>query len=254
MAKIGQYAELADAIYSKNDSSELNGWKRQEFEEGSFFGNGFQGAVFSNSREVVVAFKGTKLGGKTGGQDAVADLKLVGHQVPTQARAALSMLGKAQQVAGNRPISIVGHSLGGALAQLVGARSNVPFVTFNAPGALMAATQRAAVSFVGSLASALPGGKIGTAFGAAVGGSIGTFFAKKKRDKEGGPGMGLNFRVKKDPISQYGHHVGSMVELEYPGKAFWLTKKRKAHGMGTVKKALEDSDWRHIDPFIDSPR
>src|SRR5262245_34706461 len=103
--------------------------------------NGFQGVIFSKPDEVVCAYKGSKGGffSRDKTQTAyddwwVNDIQIGLNQIPSQAGAAREFLWSAQRIAGQRPVTLVGHSLGGGLAQLAGYYNSVPFVTFNAPG------------------------------------------------------------------------------------------------------------------------
>ncbi len=78
---------------------------------------------------------------------------------------------------------IVGHSLGGHIAQMVGVVCNLPFVTFNAPPAL------------GSWTGVLPNG------------------LDPRNFKQG-----LNFRVNYDPVSKTsGTHVGPLLTMKLNG-------------------------------------
>jgi hypothetical protein len=101
--------------------------------------NGFQGAIFENNDEVICAYKGSKGGPfdrtTTGYDDwSVNDVQIAFNQLPHQTTAALAFADMARTIAESKPMSLVGHSLGGALAQLVGFGFGLPFVTFNAPG------------------------------------------------------------------------------------------------------------------------
>jgi predicted alpha/beta hydrolase len=103
--------------------------------------NGFQGVIFSASNEVICAYKGSKGGFaskdkmNTGYDDwRVNDVQIALNQIPSQYEAAEAFVKQAEFHAAKRRVTIVGHSLGGGLAQLAGAKLGLPFVTFNAPG------------------------------------------------------------------------------------------------------------------------
>lgn len=91
---------------------------------------------------------------------------------------------------------IVGHSLGGHLAQMVGVMCNIPFVTFNAPPAL------------GSWTGKLPNGVKPENFN-----------------------QGLNYRVNWDPVSKCsGTHVGPLITWKLNGvKGFGAAHKAKTY-------------------------
>lgn len=149
MATLLELALIADAVYGQaeggNDSQKelsKNGWTcpsamqvndSSVFSGGSLTSSGFQGRVFQSKdgKEAVIAYKGTK---PSQVSDLVADMKLAMGFVPTQAKDALKATVDWTKQLGNKKFTIAGHSLGGALAQVVGLQTGINFVTFNAPG------------------------------------------------------------------------------------------------------------------------
>lgn len=149
MPTLFEYALIADAVYGNADKdnpsqAELGkmGWKcppelavydASVFKGGSLWSSGFQGRAFvsGDGQFAVIAYKGTR---PTQTSDLVADLKLAMGFVPTQAKDALKSTVDWQGHLKGRNVSLTGHSLGGALAQVVGLQTGLPFVTFNAPG------------------------------------------------------------------------------------------------------------------------
>ena len=102
-------------------------------------------------------------------------------------------------------IIIVGHSLGGFIAQYLGVVCSLPFITFNAPPALRAF-----------------GGKF----------PDGTQARNFK--------LGLNFRVNYDPVSKApGKHVGPLVTLPLGGQ-----KHAGAHKAGAVVESCSQAGYR----------
>lgn len=90
---------------------------------------------------------------------------------------------------------VVGHSLGGHIAQMVGVMCDLHFVTFNAPPA------------IGTWSGRLPNGVNPSQF--------------KK---------GLNYRVNYDPVSKIsGKHVGPLVTLRLYGKAIAGAHQKKTY-------------------------
>ncbi|MBR0658767.1 DUF6792 domain-containing protein [Neoroseomonas oryzicola] len=90
---------------------------------------------------------------------------------------------------------VVGHSLGGHIAQMVGVMCNLHFVTFNAPPA------------IGTWSGTLPNGVNPAQF--------------KK---------GLNYRVNYDPVSlTSGTHVGPLVTLRLYGKSIPSAHTKKTY-------------------------
>jgi hypothetical protein len=95
-------------------------------------GQGFVGCVFvaNDESHTVVAYAGTNPASK---EDLKADLKIVMGWTPNQTKSATDVFERANQTK-KGTLYLVGHSLGGALAQYVGAKKLAQFVTFNAPG------------------------------------------------------------------------------------------------------------------------
>ena len=104
---------------------------------------------------------------------------------------------------------IVGHSLGGHIAQMVGVMCNLPFVTFNAPPA------------IGTWTKELPN-------------EVNPATYKK----------GLNFRVNWDPVSKCsGKHVGPLITLKLNGVKGFMA----AHKKQTYLNSLDLSGFRDVD-------
>ncbi len=92
--------------------------------------SGFYGAIFSRKGESVVAYAGTNdLRG-----DIVADLSIAVGLLPTfQLAPALKLYRIAASQTRNR-VTITGHSLGGALTQVIAYVNTTQGITFDAPG------------------------------------------------------------------------------------------------------------------------
>jgi hypothetical protein len=147
MTALKTYARMADNVYNVPDLDALTTglpdcWAIYDCAIDSNSGgtggmvhsSGFKGCIYRSPDEVVVAFKGT--GGGRGFQDVLADAKLAVGVIPREATAANILFEKAQKVfanSSNRPITIIGHSLGGGLAQVISHWYKVRFITFNAP-------------------------------------------------------------------------------------------------------------------------
>jgi hypothetical protein len=162
MATLYEYAKIAEAVYQPSPTSildwtcppgfavddgpasfQMRSWGPIVYPTftNSPFTSGFQGRVFRHKGgEVVFAFKGTNpamasdfwadwLIARTARLNQPPDLPLA--QVSDALHAtedwSIAFPGVRQ--------SIVGHSLGGWLAQMVGEATGIPFVTFQAPGA-----------------------------------------------------------------------------------------------------------------------
>ncbi|MEZ4651829.1 MAG: hypothetical protein R3E97_24135 [Candidatus Eisenbacteria bacterium] len=132
MTTLLECARLCDAVYETNPSAA--GWTRIGFHEAGYLPqSAFQGAAFQKAGTVVFAFKGTSVASRSAVGDVVADLKLGIGMNTVQFDLAGQFVADTLIPDGNR-VLLTGHSLGGAIAQIVGNRRRLPFVTFNAPG------------------------------------------------------------------------------------------------------------------------
>ena len=114
---------LAEAVYLDGPNKTSFGCIRLQRAAGAL--DGFQAAAYSARNCTVIAFRGTSQK-----VDAVADLKLGTGMNTSYFSAGEDFV---DQFAGHN-IILCGHSLGGAVAQVVANRKNLPMVTFNAPG------------------------------------------------------------------------------------------------------------------------
>ena len=93
--------------------------------------NGFYACVLKKDNNIIIAYRGTN-------SDSWADLKndiSMGVKIkPEQAKNALNLYDQIHYEYPNCSIELTGHSLGGSLAQIVGATRNIETVTFNAHG------------------------------------------------------------------------------------------------------------------------
>jgi hypothetical protein len=134
MVTIARYLSLAEFSYDRDDNpGSINGFVVRRREFATVLGDGFQGVVHEGDDEVIVAFSGT-LGGLLTApiSQTTADLRIGVNIIPNMAGSAKALVKAAAQTA--KPVSIVGHSLGGALAQVVGVWMGIPFISFNGPG------------------------------------------------------------------------------------------------------------------------
>lgn len=128
-----EYAMLSWAAYKGNKIPDKNVWgKIDEYNNST----GFAGSAFINKEtgEIVIAFRGTDdlLDWING--NLVIGTPQTGHELPLQYNAALNFYNSIRNKYPDLSISITGHSLGGMLAQLVGATTLAQTVTFNSIG------------------------------------------------------------------------------------------------------------------------
>jgi hypothetical protein len=117
----------------------------------------------------------------------------------------------AQQLKNQYPksfILVVGHSLGGYIAQVVGVKCDLPFITYNAPPALG--------TFSGKLADGIAAGKFK---------------------------QGVNLRIGWDPVSKLtaGKHVGPVITMPLVGTGVF-----GAHTNGAIEKSMAQSKFKDI--------
>lgn len=138
MTSIIDLAQLSKSAYAESGAPE--GWERLPIDVPN--NTGYYGAAFVKRdatgliTELVVAHRGSELSTI---EDIQTNLDMASSEVPGQYDYAKQLLSSAlDYVSLNAPqanITITGHSLGGAIAQLQGAETGLPVVTFNAYGA-----------------------------------------------------------------------------------------------------------------------
>lgn len=231
MATVMTYARMSNAVYDAEPA--VDGWRRMGFRpSGSGLSDAFQGAVFQNGAEVVFAFKGT-----SGARDAIADIKLGVGMNTHQYACAMDFVNSVHIHPGSR-VSVCGHSLGGAIAQIVGNRMRLPFVTFNAPGVGLFSRNLGEVAATISTGTAL----LRTA------GALASVVMHPVQAAQDAASItnwvrGANFRLGKDVVGIIGVHYGRVIEIPYSGGALDVGTK---HRMVTVLAALETSSYRDM--------
>jgi len=195
----------------------LGSWSRQfiDFSKQT----GFVGAIFVKSKsEVVVAFRGSVSKQKDW---LGADVKIAMRKVPeNHFKGGSELYTKACGSYPSAKITVVGHSLGGGIAQLVAKYHGCRGVTFNAPGM---------ASHAEKLPTQMPTlGKSGCEV--------------------------VNFREARDPVSSgTGDHVGIVYDLNLPqmkeNPVQKLVGKGMSHKMGPLVEYIEKQSWKDKSPF-----
>lgn len=216
MPTVSELGLLAEAVYDSPPTA-TNGWALLHFRAASGSLSGFQAATFQKGSEIAIAFRGTAQP-----MDAAADLKLGTGMNSTYFSNGDDY---AHRYRGVPDVFLCGHSLGGAIAQIVANRGGFKFATFNAPGVAVVASRNigsasltmSAIRTAGMLASALrhpiqAGQDVAAAFNTV---------------------HGVNVCLANDAVSKIGLHYGEVVRI--PGtSANPLTE----HGIATVNGVL----------------
>lgn len=150
--KIADMAALSDVVYSfDNESFKLpQGYKMEKSITGD---NGFQAAAFRNTTtgQIIISYRGTD-----DLKDVVSDIQLgldiKNSYYDSQIKQSFDFYNSVTQEFGKDKVSLTGHSLGGNLAQIVGAKNQVETNTFNAPGV----TESSIEKWVGTIRQSLP--------------------------------------------------------------------------------------------------
>jgi len=150
-----QYADLAEYTYDRQgdltrvarsqEAFRLDGVPYKVLEYVDNPRNGYQGAIYqrTDTGEVVVAHRGTEFGREPLQDGALTDGGMVFARVNAQADDAIALTERAKEIAwgighriGHAPeVTVTGHSLGGALAQIAAHYFDLRGETFNAYGA-----------------------------------------------------------------------------------------------------------------------
>ncbi len=224
MALNGAYARMADAVYA--DQPAVPGWQRVGFRpSGEGLLDAFQGAAFQQGRELVFAFKGTSQK-----RDGAADVQLAIGMNTVQYADAQAFVEATRVTPGSRVV-LCGHSLGGAIAQIVGNRLGLTFVTFNAPGVGVFSRN------LGEVAATMGTGSMALrALGSVASAVVHPVQAAQDVRALFRAAHGVNFRLGKDVVGILGVHYGRVVEIPYAGGALDVMQK---HRMTTMLAELE---------------
>lgn len=225
MMSLLDLARLCGSVYN-NPPDAPPGWAVDAKLLGTVQGWNLQAAVYEKQGGgTAVAFRGTNVEGTASTiQDVLDDVNLgLGWNLPRYREAEHFM----RHVVGKPGVVITGHSLGGAIAQVIGNRLRLRIATFNAPGVGTIATR--------NLSDANPimfGVRaIGTTASAAA--YPGQAWSDMKSAFH--PLQGINVRLDGDVVSQIGSHYGRLLTVPGPGGASAFQQ----HMIGTVIDVLQ---------------
>ena len=216
MATLLELAQLSEAVYDLNG---VDGWTLSDSKSAPPR-SGLQAATYTKGSETVIAFRGT-VPSQSG--DLQADAML-GVGMNCEYFAEAEEYASARVTNQDKTI-ICGHSLGGAITQIVGNRQSLRFATFNAPGVALFASRNIGSSTVTGLAV--------RTVGATVSAVISPRQAWRDIRATFNVCNGINVRLRLDVVSMIGVHYGDVISLETPN---W--NPAQAHGIGTMVGVL----------------
>jgi hypothetical protein len=144
-----------------------------------------------------------------------ANIRIGVSVIPNMAGSAFAMVEWAMASAKGRPVSIVGHSLGGGLAQVVGNWSGCPFISLNGPGMKTHLKMSAFNIFKPRQ------------------------MYRSIRSKSTGKTAGICFYIANDFVGKYGWAIGTVIKLPAADKS---------HDVNTIREGLRDKGWLNSPP------
>ena len=217
MATIRELGLMAAAVYE--DDPQVEGFTCPNHLAASSGWNGFQAATFTGGGVMVIVFRGTSQA-----MDVGADLRL-----GTGMNTSYFSDGEDYAARASPPgedVYVCGHSLGGAIAQVVANRGGYKMVTFNAPGVAVFASR----NFNRSVTPWMQAIRMGGALVSTVTNPMQTWRDVRSTFHTV---RGLNIRLSYDAVSSIGVHYGEVVTLEGP-----TMNPATAHGIATVNEVL----------------
>ena len=226
MPTVMDLALMAKAVYKP--APEVQGWTRVGFRAATSILDGFQAAAFSGPGGIVISFRGSHQA-----EDWVVNAAYgIGMNTIrfSQAENFAVREAKAFAAAFEGEIYITGHSLGGAIAQIVGNRNGYKFVTFNAPGVAVLASRN-----LDQMAATMVTGTFGLRIAGAVASTV-LHPQQAFRDAKAAfkTAHGLNVCLKTDGVSQIGIHYGKVKRISSN-----VNNPLTAHSINTVIEALQ---------------
>ncbi len=125
------YATLSARVYADSNVP-TDGWNKLNIPKNSDDSNGFYAEAYEKDGKIIIAYRGSD-----DRKDWLySDAQIAAGNLPDQWENAKAFYKEVERRNPNTPISVTGHSLGGALAQFVAAVYDLNAETFAAPGVL----------------------------------------------------------------------------------------------------------------------
>ncbi len=218
MATLLELAKMSQAVYDSDLSGgSVVGWSCNQFRRASGALSGFQGAIFVGSGVTVIAFRGTDQA-----MDLASDIKLGIGMNSTY----FDLGEQFASLATGPNIIVTGHSLGGAIAQVVANRCGHVLATFNAPGVGVIASRNMIES--SPIMNAV---RVGGMLVSAVRHPI---QAAKDVQNVFRSVQGINLCLQNDAVSRIGNHYGKVLRITGTS-----SNPMTEHGIATVISVLE---------------